>query len=172
MENKINDFLEYMKKKYNITAAMVTGSYVTGKMGPNSDINMFFLWDDEKQSMRGREYYLDLEFEYFISPEWKYYDRLKLDTVSMRIYSTGKILYDKENKLHDIQKEAIERVGSFTWNLTEAQKKDMKYYIETIQKDGLDMYEKKDYSNFLLFTSSTLEEMCKIICKTNDSLTV
>lgn len=172
LERKIEKYIDRMRDKYNITGAMITGSYVTGNMGPHSDIDIFFIWNDEERAMRGREYYLDLEFEYFISPEWKYFDRLKNDYIAMRIYSTAKILYDKEKKLEKIKRKAIDVVSNFSWNLTDIQKKDMKFHVETIQFDGLDIYDNKDYNNFLLFTSSNLEQMCKMICKLNNSLPI
>lgn len=87
MREIIFKYIEYMKEKHNVSAAMVTGSYVTKEMSPRSDIDLFFIWSEEFKSMRGREYFEGVEFEYFISPEWKYYDRLRTDKTSMRIYS-------------------------------------------------------------------------------------
>lgn len=58
--------------------AMITGSYITGNMKPNSDIDIFFIWNEENKSIRG---------------EWKYYERLETDLTSQQIYATGKILF-------------------------------------------------------------------------------
>ena len=172
IERNIEKYIKYMVEKHGIIAAMITGSYVEGKMGPNSDIDIFFIWEDEERSMRGREYYLNVEFEYFISPEWKYYDRLKDDYIAMSIYSSGVIVYDAENKFEDIKRKAIDRITDFSWNLSESQKRDMKFFIETIQKDGIDLYDKEVYGDFLAFTSSHIKSLCDYICKINNSLPV
>lgn len=58
--------------------AMITGSYITGNMKPNSDIDIFFIWDEENKSIRG---------------EWKYYERLETDLTSQQIYATGKFYF-------------------------------------------------------------------------------
>jgi len=90
-------------KERDATAAMVTGSYVTGRMAPNSDIDLFLTWSREYETMRGREYYRGVEFEYFYSPEWKYYDRMRTDPVSARIYSQAEIILDPDGRLARIQ---------------------------------------------------------------------
>lgn len=86
LESIIEDYIEKMKRDYNIIGAMVTGSYVVGNMQPNSDIDIFFIWNEDNKSMRGREFYKSVEFEYFISPKWKYYERLENDLTSQQIY--------------------------------------------------------------------------------------
>jgi predicted nucleotidyltransferase len=172
LEQKIESYIRYMRKKYNICGAMVTGSYITGKMGPHSDIDIFFIWNDDTKSMRGREYFLDTEFEYFISPEWKYIDRLNNDCASMRIYSSARILYDEYGKLSKIQLYALEKVNNYESMINNPQRMDLKFFIETIFNDGIDMYDKKDYSNFLFFTYSNLQKLCDIVCKLNNKLPV
>lgn len=139
----IESYVKYMNRKHKIIAAMVAGSYVTGEMGPRSDIDIFFIWTKEYSSMRGREYFEGVEFEYFISPEWKYYDRLRTDKTSMRIYSTSKILIDYENTLDKIQKTAIKRIEEYSIDLSTEKRKDYKFWLETICSDGEDLLDKK-----------------------------
>ncbi|NLB72816.1 MAG: hypothetical protein GX795_02130, partial [Firmicutes bacterium] len=91
LESVVEDYVKKMRQDYGMIGAMVTGSYVAGNMGPNSDIDIFFIWNQENRSMRGREFYRSVEFEYFVSPEWKYYERLKSDLTSQQIYATGQI---------------------------------------------------------------------------------
>lgn len=55
MEKIIEKYIDYMKDKYNIIGAMITGSYVTKTMKPSSDIDIFFLGSDPEKSIRGRE---------------------------------------------------------------------------------------------------------------------
>ena len=47
LESVIEDYIEKMKKGYNMIGAMVTGSYVSGNMKPNSDIDIFFIFYQE-----------------------------------------------------------------------------------------------------------------------------
>lgn len=172
MEDKIKNYIQYMKDKYSICGAMLTGSYVTGKMSEHSDIDIFLIWDDDKKSMRGREFFQGTEFEYFISPEWKYIDRLDKDTTSIAIYSSAKILYDENGKLNKIQKMAIEKLKNYKNNFSDDNKKDLLFFIETILTDGEDMYNKKEYNDFLFFTGSNLQKLCNIICKLENKLPI
>ena len=47
LESVIEDYIKKMKKGYNMIGAMVTGSYVSGNMKPNSDIDIFFIFYQE-----------------------------------------------------------------------------------------------------------------------------
>lgn len=172
MKEIIERYIEYMSKKHKTIAAMVAGSYVTGEMGPRSDIDMFFIWEKENKSMRGREYFEGVEFEYFISPEWKYYDRLKTDKASMRIYSTSKILLDFENKLEKVQKTAIEKVKKYSSDLSMDKRKDYKFWLETIKSDGEDLFDKGDFYNFIFFTGINFQKMNAVLCMIYNKLPV
>lgn len=167
MKETVLKYIDYMREKHGIIAAMVTGSFVTGDMGPRSDIDMFFIWTKAYQSIRGREYFEGLEFEYFISPEWKYYDRLRTDKTSMRIYSGAMILADPENKLENIKNTAIRKVEEYQNRINTDMKKDYTFWLETICSDGEDLFDKKDYSNFLFFTGSNLQKMSDLLCGVN-----
>ncbi len=68
LEDIIQRFISQMQGKHDVLGAMLTGSYVTGTMMPNSDIDVFFLWGNERESMRGRTFFEGVEFEYFFSP--------------------------------------------------------------------------------------------------------
>lgn len=172
MEKIIKDYILYMKEKHGVTAAMVTGSYVTGEMGPRSDIDLFFIWSKEYESMRGREYFNGVEFEYFISPEWKYYDRLRTDKTSMRIYSSSNIICDPDGRLRKIKKVAQDKVNEYSCNLNEDTRKDYKFWLETISADGEDLFEKGDYNNFLFFTGTNLPRMANLLTSLKNKLPV
>lgn len=165
IESIINDYIEKMKKDYNIIAAMLTGSYITGNMGPNSDIDIFFIWDREDESMRGREFYKDVEFEYFISPEWKYFDRLKGDLTSQQIYSTGKIVLDTNNIFNDIQQKSIAILKKYNPVFALSEKLDYSFYVETIMRDGMDMLGDDKLENFYFLSGMHIPRLCNIIAK-------
>lgn len=166
LELIIKDYIEKMEKEYNVIGGMLTGSYVTGNMRPNSDIDIFFIWNKENQSIRGKEFYKDIEFEYFISPKWKYYDRLKNDLTSQQIYSTGKIIFDSKNIFKNIQEKAIEVSQSYNPKISKSERLDYSFYIETIMKDGIDMLEDGQFENFYFLSGIHIPKFCNIIAKT------
>lgn len=165
LESVIKKYVEKMKKDYNVVGAMLTGSYITGKMKPNSDIDIFFIWDRENKSMRGREFYNNIEFEYFVSPEWKYYDRLKSDLISQQIYSSGKIIFDSNDTFKNIQQKAIEYSRNYNPELSASEKVDYSFYVETIMKDGIDMLVDGELEGFYFLSGMHIPKFCNIIAK-------
>ena len=161
----IKDYIEKMKKDHKITGAMLTGSYVTGNMGPNSDVDVFFIWDREDESMRGREFYKDVEFEYFVSPEWKYYDRLKKDLTSQQIYARGRIVLDSNDVFQNIQQKSINILEKFNPQLSMSDRSDYSFYVETIMKDGIDMLGKGQLEGFYFLSGMHIPKFCNIIAK-------
>lgn len=170
MKEIIERYIKHMIEKHKIIAAMVSGSYVTGEMCSNSDIDIFFIWEKEFESMRGREYFEGVEFEYFISPEWKYYDRLRTDKTSMRIYSSSQILFDHNNIIKKIQETAAKKIRNYSCDLSVKTKKDYKFWLETICSDGKDLFDNGDYYDFIYFTGVNLQKMSDLLCKINNVL--
>lgn len=161
----IDEFIDLMMEKYNLISVMVTGSFITGTMMENSDIDLFFISEDI--DFRGRTFYKDIEFEYFASTEESYYKRLENDLVSQQIYSKGKILRDKDNILKNIQLKAIEIVNNYNPVLTENYKIDLSFYIETMKKDGEDLLLKNNISQFKYFSGIHIPKFTNILCKIN-----
>lgn len=172
MENTINNYLQYMRQKYGISAAMVAGSYVSGKMGPNSDIDIFMIWPYEYKTKRGREVFEGLEFEFFISPEWKFYDRMRTDPVAVRVYSQSKIVFDPYEKLKRIQSVASNLAQQLHRPLTEQQKRSYLFWLETIRNDGTDLFDQGQYANFAYFASVNLQSLTKLLEKVHNALPV
>ncbi len=161
-----------MEKKYKIKAARVVGSYVTGDMGPRSDIDIFFLWDDYYQVKRGRTHFEGIEFEYFISPEWKFYDRMRTDDTSIRVYATSRILYDPQDRLKKIKQEANYKYKTYSFSLGEESKKNYAFWMDTILNDALDLHEKGDFENYAYFTKTNIGKITELVCKLNSKMPV
>lgn len=172
MEEIIGKYIEYMIEKHKVIGAMITGSYVTNTMKSNSDIDIFFLGSDSEKSIRGREYFMNVEFEYFISPEWKYYDRINSDLTAVRIYSKGKIILDLQGKFEEISKSAELKIEQYNGVIEEKNRPDYKFYVETIYHDGIDMFDSSEFSDFVFFTSSSLDKLCNIVCKMKNKLPI
>lgn len=163
LENIIRNYIEKLEREKSIYAAFISGSYNTNSLGPQSDIDIFCLWDNDSLSERGRETFQNVEFEYFISPNWKCIDRLKSDICSMRIYSEANIILDRNETLKNLKKIAIDTKKNHQFSLTDSDKYNFSFWIDTIRSDGEDMHSIKKYNDFLFFTSSQLEQMSKII---------
>ncbi len=165
LESVVEKYVEKMRQDYGMIGAMVTGSYVSGNMGPNSDIDIFFTWNQENKSMRGREFYRSVEFEYFVSPEWKYYERLKSDLTSQQIYATGQIIFDTNNVFRNIQKAAISIFENYDPELDMRGRTDHSFYVETIMKDGIDMLTASELENFYFLSGMHIPKLCNIVAK-------
>ena len=165
LESVVEDYVEKMRQDYGMIGAMVTGSYVAGNMGPNSDIDIFFIWNQENKSMRGREFYRSVEFEYFASPEWKYYERLKSDLTSQQIYATGQVIFDANNRFKNIQKAAISILENYAPKLDIRERTDYSLYVETIMKDGIDMLAASELENFYFLSGMHIPKLCNIVAK-------
>ena len=165
LESVVEDYVEKMRQDYGMIGAMVSGSYVAGNMGPNSDIDIFFIWNQENKSMRGREFYRSVEFEYFASPEWKYYERLKSDLTSQQIYATGQVIFDANNTFKNIQKAAISILENYAPKLDIRERTDYSLYVETIMKDGIDMLAASELENFYFLSGMHIPKLCNIVAK-------
>ena len=168
----VERYISRVKEKYGITGAMVTGSYVSGDMGPNSDIDIFFIWPNNFEAKRGREFFEGVEFEYFLSPEWKYYDRLRTDHIAMKIYATSKILYDPEGRLERIRQAAEQQIEKYVSSVDEKRIPDIVFWLETIRKDGEDLWQQGRHADFLYFTGSQLTAMSDLLSKIHNTFPV
>jgi predicted nucleotidyltransferase len=165
MKETIQRFLARMQEQYVVKGAMLTGSYVSGAMMPNSDIDVFFIWDRQQESMRGRTFFEGVEFEYFFSPEWKYYDRLKADLVSQRVYASGRIVLDTEGVFERVQQAARQKVRDFAPRMSVQEKMDWSFHIETVMKDGIDLLEAGKKSDFCYLAGRHVPQFCDVAAK-------
>ncbi|MHB0884727.1 MAG: nucleotidyltransferase domain-containing protein [Bacillota bacterium] len=165
MQAIVGRYIRYMMEKHGVSAAMAAGSYVTGRMGPNSDIDLFFIWPREGEAMRGREYFEGLEFEYFISPEWKFYDRMQTDPVSVRVYSQGKALCDPGGRLRRIIDAAKIKAAERRPAPDEQLRRDLKFWLETIRRDGEDLYDRGSFDDLAYFIGANLSRLTDLAAR-------
>ena len=172
LDNKIEKYIDLMKKKHGVTSAMVVGSYAKGTMNPNSDVDLYFIGPKLDFCERGREYFEDIEFEYFINPEWKYYHRMLEDKTTLHILSSGKILFDSNGQMEILKKKASNKIKDYAPQLKEQRKKDYAFHLETIRKDGEDLHRQGNIEDFLYFTGSKINFLAEVICLLRSKLPI
>lgn len=165
LEETIERFIAHMRGKYGILGVMLSGSYVTGKMRPHSDIDVFFLWRSEAESMRGRMFFEGREFEYFLSPEWKYYDRLEKDLAAQQIYAMGRVTWDPEGLFGKIKQAAERKVREYAPRLCAAERASLSFHVETILKDGMDLLGSGQMDDFRYLTGRHIPRFCDMAAK-------
>jgi len=141
--------LKYFKKKRNILGILVSGSYVYGNLSKNSDIDLFIVMEDLQWREKGIKIFNGVEVEYFLQPYsqiLKYFEResenLKRTTIS--IFSSGKILFDPQNKLKELVRVAKRLSTKKLPSVPKARVDLIKYFVEDDLKDLSDATENKD----------------------------
>ncbi|WP_445487467.1 nucleotidyltransferase domain-containing protein [Niallia sp. 03133] len=109
-----NKFIEDWKYKYDVKAALVCGSYITGNPSKRSDLDIhIILFDDVDWRERGNKIIDDLLIEYFVKLPKQIRKHFQDDNRNRRIMSivkfiTGKVLFDKSNVIQQLKIEAQE----------------------------------------------------------------
>lgn len=166
----IQAHLESLGQRYGIVAAMVCGSYGSDSMKAHSDVDVFCVSSDPNVAVRGREVFEGVEFEYFLSPEWKYFDRMEADLVSVATYAGGIILWDPDRVLEKIQGVAVAKKEAYRVEWTDEQKRDAAFFLDTIWNDALDLFQEGDFSSFQIVCLSNLERIVNLLCKLRNRL--
>ncbi len=148
-DKALSKALEYFRKKKNILGILVSGSYVTGNLSKNSDIDLFIVMKDVNWREKGIKLFNGVEVEYFLQPYsqiLKYFERetdsTKRTTIS--IFSSGKILYDSQNKVKELVNIAKKLSKKRLPPLPKAKLDLVKYFVEDNLKDLEDAVEKED----------------------------
>ncbi|GEM_PF-1412392 len=165
LDKAVQGFLALMQERHDVLGAMLTGSYVTGTMMPHSDIDVFFIWQDEGRSMRGCTVFEGVAFEYFFSPVWKYRDRLKKDLVAQQIYAKGRIVLDTGGVFQAIKEEALRRVAAYAPVLSPQDRADLSFQVETVMKDGLDLQMAGRGEDFRFLAGKNIPFLCDVAAK-------
>lgn len=165
IEETISRFIAHMQERYGVLSVMLAGSYVAGTMQPHSDIDVFFIWRNEGKSMRGRMFFEGQEFEYFLSPEWKYYDRLEKDLAAQQIYAAGRVVLDSDGRFEKIKQAAEQKVRDYAPTLTGADRANLSFQVETVMKDGMDLLALGQLDNFRYLSGRHIPRFCDMAAK-------
>lgn len=112
-EKALHQFLEQYRNLPFVEGIILCGSYATGNQNKHSDIDVHIvLSDTEKWRERGNCFVEGFLIEYFINPIFQIEKSFTKDyenrsRTNSTMFGHGKILYDKTNRLHQLQEKAL-----------------------------------------------------------------
>lgn len=107
MEQVLQSFIDELKDREEVLGVVVFGSYARGQHRPDSDIDLYVLI--KQGSYRGIEQRQGINFEIVFSSaeESRLFAKKRPDDL-LNLWRDGRILYDKEGGIRQLQKEAHE----------------------------------------------------------------
>ena len=131
-QKAVDRFVKLESKNKSIQGIFVTGSFVTGKISPNSDVDIFLLHDKDYSQVKAK-YINNIEFEC----AYKSYQQFLKDLedkhpFDITRFAVAKILYDPQKKMTEIISKAkrIFKDGS-NEKITDSDK----YHLKDLMKD-------------------------------------
>lgn len=162
-EEIIYRYIYHMIKKYKVSSTMLVGSYIKGTLEPHRDIDVYLLWNNEDKILKGREVFEGAVFEYYIAAENKYLEEIQNSKVAARIYSSGIIFYDPENKFENIKALSSKRLEDNDILGKEYKKNEYKILIEKIKEEGEKLHSFGYFEDFLYFTATNIEKIANVV---------
>lgn len=140
-KNAVAEFVKYESKKQSVLGIFVTGSFVSGNISKNSDIDVFILHDKNYSQVKAK-YFDNIEFECaYKSYEHFLKDLKNKNSFDINRYAQAEILYDPQNKLNDILSSARK---IFKQGPKEKIKDSDKYHLKDMMEDIEDNLEKPE----------------------------
>ena len=129
----LKEFLKDYEEDDDVIGALLCGSYASGNQNSNSDIDVHLILKDgvtyrERGNTESNSYLI----EYFMNPVWKLKEEIKEESTSGELCTTtmfayGKIIYDVEGKVQELQDLALECIDKSLPTITQ-DKLDMNNY--------------------------------------------
>jgi predicted nucleotidyltransferase len=116
-EKAVEKFIKPWRAKKNVIAALVAGSYVTGKPNPRSDLDVYIVTKPgTRWRERGNKRIDGFLVEYFVNPPEqirKYFadNHAHNSAMSLTPYTSGRVLFDKNGTLARLRREANRWLG-------------------------------------------------------------
>lgn len=120
----LKEFLKKYEEDDDVIGAVLCGSYASGNYNEKSDIDVYLVLKDtvnyqERGNIDSNSYLI----EYFMNPVWKIKEYMekeikdnKLSTITM--FGYGKIIYDVEDKVKELQDLALTYIDKSLNNIT------------------------------------------------------
>lgn len=160
----LKEFLKDYEEDDDVIGAVLCGSYASGNYNNNSDIDVYLILKDSvNYRERGNTESNSYLIEYFMNPVRKIKEYMqkelldnKLSTITMFAY--GKIIYDVEGKVKELQDLALNYIDHPLTNISSS-KLDMNNYHLWDYLDELKVALDEDSNNFELMYYNLLGDI-------------
>lgn len=160
----LKEFLKNYEDNDDVIGALLCGSYASGNQNEDSDIDVcLILKDNTNYQERGNVDSNSYLIEYFMNPVWKIrkymedeFSKNKFGTINMFAY--GKIIYDLDGRVKELQDKALEYIDKELSNIT-SDKLDMNNYHLWDYLDELKVNLKEETPNFNLVYYDLLDSV-------------
>ncbi len=162
-EKALATFVDRYSSKRGVIGILVTGSYVSGKMDPNSDLDIHVVLDAGSHRERGNCWIDGIEVEYFINPIAQvraYFAENAGQEIRATacMFAHGKVLYENGDALQKLIAEAHTALDRKRKAMTKKERDHAGYLIDDLRKDLEDVYQREDWFAFSLIASALLEK--------------
>ena len=131
----LKEFLKDYEEDDDVIGALLCGSYASGNQNETSDIDVhLILKDNVSYRERGNTESNSYLIEYFMNPVWKLKEEIKEESTSGELSTTtmfayGKIIYDVEGKVKELQDFALEYIDRTLPTITQGKLDINNYHI-------------------------------------------
>jgi len=156
-EIALEKFIRKWKNRKEVIGALVCGSYITGNPSRHSDVDILILLDSKTSWYeRGNEIIDGTLIEYFARPLKRHYEELENDYISKRrvdahMYTTGRVLFDKEGELKKIIKDSKKYMIKKYKKQSKIVTEKSKYYLWDICDNLEEVFEAKSKDFFFVY---------------------
>lgn len=176
VQETVQSFCEKYIQSQNTLIILVVGSYAIGKQKMNSDVDIYIIQERNNKRKRGNTWIGDLEVEYFVNPISQVYNYLvnevRIRPVTATMINHGIIYYQRED---EIAAQAIDKLMQSCADivtadlpvLTEVDIELLKYNMDDLEKDLLDLFHDKSWINYQLITNQLITQSIEVLFRIN-----
>lgn len=131
----LKEFLKKYEEDDDVIGAVLCGSYASGNYNDKSDIDVYLvLKDSASYQERGNVDSNSYLIEYFMNPVWKIKECIEKEfsinkLVTANMFAYGKIIYDVEDKVKELQDLALEYIDKPLKHITSNKLDNNNYHI-------------------------------------------
>jgi|TARA_Y100000034_G_C6895667_1_gene412863 predicted nucleotidyltransferase len=152
LEEKYNkialEFLEKMRKKFDIVCVLLTGSYFTKKLTKKSDLDVFLITNTSNLREKGVNIIKGVKVSYFLNPYWKIIKLLNSEKNKLK-RPTAEFIYFSDCLIGEEKARPLKKIAKKTIN-SSIPKIDVKEksYLGWKIYDKLEVFKRENYNSF------------------------
>lgn len=172
VQETVKSYGEAYTHSQNTLIILVVGSYAMGKQKINSDIDVYIIQENSDHRKRGNTWIGDLEVEYFINPlsqVHKYLDNeARIRPVTATMINHGIIYYQRQDEfatqvIDNLLQRCSDIVNADLPVMTDVDKELLKYNIDDLEKDLMDLYHDKSWFNYQLVLNQLITQSIEVL---------